>query len=66
MPIEINEETTLLSRPERKPRTPLPKLQLSVIMLIQICEPLASQSIYPYINQVSFTFELHSWKNNRL
>ncbi|KAJ7911436.1 major facilitator superfamily transporter [Mycena leptocephala] len=52
MPIEINEETTLLSRPERKPRTPLPKLQLSVIMLIQICEPLASQSIYPYINQL--------------
>ncbi|KAJ7820078.1 major facilitator superfamily domain-containing protein [Mycena olivaceomarginata] len=32
-------------------RTPLPKLQLSVILFIQICEPLASQSIYPYINQ---------------
>ncbi|KAJ7881027.1 major facilitator superfamily transporter [Mycena olivaceomarginata] len=47
---DVNEETALLSRPERK-RTPLPKLQLSVIMLIQICEPIASQSIYPYINQ---------------
>ncbi|KAJ7183249.1 major facilitator superfamily transporter [Mycena filopes] len=48
---DINEETALLSRPGRK-RTPLPTLQLSVIMLVQICEPLASQSIYPYINQL--------------
>ncbi|KAK7032726.1 efflux pump azaL [Favolaschia claudopus] len=50
------EETPLLpaSRPAKRisKRTPLPKLQLSVIMLIQICEPLASQSIYPYINQL--------------
>ncbi|KAJ6553625.1 major facilitator superfamily domain-containing protein [Mycena vulgaris] len=52
MSIEITEETSLLSRPAKKPRTPLPKLQLSIIMLIQICEPLASQSIYPYINQL--------------
>ncbi|KAJ7746312.1 major facilitator superfamily domain-containing protein [Mycena metata] len=49
---DMDEETALLSRPERKPRTPLPKLQLSIIMLVQICEPLASQSIYPYINQL--------------
>lgn len=53
---DINEETALLLRPERKPRTPLPKLQLSIIMLVQICEPLASQSIYPYINQVGLSF----------
>ncbi|KAJ7176473.1 major facilitator superfamily domain-containing protein [Mycena filopes] len=33
-------------------RTPLPKLQLTVILLVQICEPLSSQSIYPYINQL--------------
>ncbi|KAJ7690108.1 hypothetical protein B0H17DRAFT_1290721 [Mycena rosella] len=54
MPVDIvNEETTLLSTPGKaQARTPLPKLQLSVIMLIQICEPLASQSIYPYINQL--------------
>ncbi|KAJ7881008.1 major facilitator superfamily domain-containing protein [Mycena olivaceomarginata] len=51
---DINEETALLSRPERK-RTPLPKLQLSIIMLVQICEPIASQSIYPYINQASLS-----------
>ncbi|KAK7032774.1 major facilitator superfamily domain-containing protein [Favolaschia claudopus] len=48
-----NEGTALLSRPKlRRTRTPLPKLQLSVIMLIQISEPIASQSIYPYINQL--------------
>ncbi|KAJ6553597.1 major facilitator superfamily domain-containing protein [Mycena vulgaris] len=52
MPSEINEDTALLSRPAAKARTPLPKLQLSIIMLVQICEPLASQSIYPYINQL--------------
>ncbi|KAJ7039693.1 major facilitator superfamily transporter [Mycena alexandri] len=51
-PGDIGEETALLSRPQRKPRTPLPKLQLSVILLVQICEPIASQSIYPYINQL--------------
>ncbi|KAJ7110829.1 major facilitator superfamily domain-containing protein [Mycena crocata] len=50
---EINEETALLPRPETKARrTPLPKFQLTVILLIQICEPIASQSIYPYINQL--------------
>ncbi|KAJ6546344.1 hypothetical protein B0H10DRAFT_1852403, partial [Mycena sp. CBHHK59/15] len=29
--------------------TSLPKLQLAIIMLIQICEPLTSQLIYPYV-----------------
>jgi hypothetical protein len=38
-------------RQRRKPR-PLPKLQISIILLLQLCEPLMSQSIYPYINQV--------------
>ncbi|KAJ6546345.1 major facilitator superfamily domain-containing protein [Mycena sp. CBHHK59/15] len=49
---DVNEETALLAAAKPKSPTPLPKLQLSVIMLIQICEPLASQSIYPYINQL--------------
>ncbi|KAF8813393.1 major facilitator superfamily transporter [Phlegmacium glaucopus] len=31
---------------------PLPKLQLGIILLLQICEPITSQSIYPYINQL--------------
>ncbi|KAJ7026612.1 major facilitator superfamily domain-containing protein [Mycena alexandri] len=44
-----DERTTLLPT---SPRTPLPKFQLAIIMLVQVCEPLASQSIYPYINQL--------------
>ncbi|KAJ7284449.1 major facilitator superfamily domain-containing protein [Mycena rebaudengoi] len=47
-----NEEIPLLSRPKQQAPTPLPKLQLSIIMIVQICGPLASQSIYPYINQL--------------
>ncbi|KAF7773190.1 hypothetical protein Agabi119p4_5357 [Agaricus bisporus var. burnettii] len=30
----------------------LPKLQIAVVLLLQLCEPLMSQSIYPYINQL--------------
>ncbi|KAJ7090646.1 major facilitator superfamily transporter [Mycena epipterygia] len=47
----VDEQTPLLSKPAVT-RTPLPKRQLAIIMLVQICEPLASQSIYPYINQL--------------
>jgi hypothetical protein len=65
--IVIDEETPLLSpsvvvdAPKKssdvenrhRKRKPLAKLQISVILLLQLCEPLMSQSIYPYINQVS-------------
>ncbi|KAJ7728465.1 major facilitator superfamily domain-containing protein [Mycena metata] len=49
-----HEGTALLAQPAlaSSPRTPLPKFQLAIIMLVQVCEPLASQSIYPYINQL--------------
>lgn len=47
----IDERTPLVDRKQRK-ATPLPKLQIAVILLLQVCEPLTSQSIYPYINQV--------------
>ncbi|KAL0573238.1 hypothetical protein V5O48_008726 [Marasmius crinis-equi] len=46
----VNEETALLG--QRKHKTPLPYGQIAIILLMQICEPLASQSIYPYINQL--------------
>nr|GAT52467.1 major facilitator superfamily multidrug-resistance DHA1 sub-family [Mycena chlorophos] len=53
------EETALLAK--RKPkqeRTPVPWKQISVILLIQVCEPIASQSIYPYINQLIFELDV--------
>ncbi|KAJ7284450.1 major facilitator superfamily domain-containing protein [Mycena rebaudengoi] len=49
---DITEDTTLLPKSKQNAPTPLPKLQLTVLMLIQICEPLASHSIYPYINRL--------------
>ena len=36
----------------RRSPNPLPKLQLGIVLLLQVCEPITSQSIYPYINQV--------------
>ncbi|KAJ7698876.1 major facilitator superfamily domain-containing protein [Mycena metata] len=56
MPNDVDENSSLLSQPKKSTHkdgpTPLPKLQLTVILLVQICEPLSSQSIYPYINQL--------------
>ena len=51
----LDEETPLLDTNPQKQRspTPLPKLQIAIVLLLQVCEPLTSQSIYPYINQVS-------------
>ena len=45
----INEHTPLL----RKSKTPLPKFQLGLVLLFMFAEPLSSQYIYPFINQVS-------------
>ena len=40
---------------------PLPKLQLAIVLLLQICEPITSQSIFPYINQVRLLRRLGGW-----
>ena len=50
---ELDEETPLLlngSAPLKE--TPLPITQVVVLLLLQLCEPITSQSINPYINQV--------------
>jgi hypothetical protein len=33
------------------PPNSLPKLQLAIVLLLRVCEPITSQSIIPYINQ---------------
>lgn len=38
--------------PEKKKTTPLPKRKITALLMLAIVEPIASQSIYPYINQV--------------
>ena len=51
-----NESQPLLAEDEaaqnRQP-TPLPKLQISILMLLLLAEPVTSHCIYPFINQVS-------------
>ncbi|KAF8265571.1 major facilitator superfamily domain-containing protein [Lactarius quietus] len=49
-----SEEETPLLRDRNAPRTetPLPITQVVVLVLLQLCEPIAFQSIRPYINQL--------------
>lgn len=37
---------------EQLVQTPLPKLQMTILLLLQLVEPMTSQVIYPFINQV--------------
>lgn len=39
-------------KPQRRKQTPLPALQLFIVYLIQFGEPVASQVIYPFINDL--------------
>ncbi|KIK35705.1 hypothetical protein CY34DRAFT_561840 [Suillus luteus UH-Slu-Lm8-n1] len=50
----IASETTPLVSAEatKKPKTPLPKRQICILMLLQLVDPIASTSIFPYINQL--------------
>lgn len=43
--------TILQDGPNKKKRTPLPWMQLSIVYLIQFTEPISSFVIYPFINQ---------------
>ncbi|TFY69229.1 hypothetical protein EVG20_g3235 [Dentipellis fragilis] len=54
-----DEETPLLRSPSRssstqsaRTQTPLPKLQLSLLVFLQMAEPMTSQCIYPFVNQL--------------
>lgn len=53
--VQVDEETPLLgSGPhvKRQP-TPLPLFQFSLVLFLQLAEPLTSQVIYPFAPQVS-------------
>ena len=56
----IHEGTPLLASSGEHKRAPLPKRQIGIVLLLQICEPITSQSIYPYINAVSSFLEIIS------
>lgn len=52
-----DDQTPLLTaasdRNDFKKPTPLPKVQICVLLLSILVEPIASQCIYPFVNQVS-------------
>ncbi|KAJ2934959.1 hypothetical protein H1R20_g2101, partial [Candolleomyces eurysporus] len=66
--VVVDEETPLLSSssspssssstPKIQKATPLPKLQIAIVLMLQICEPVCSQSIYPYINELVSTLDI--------
>ncbi|KZP23803.1 MFS general substrate transporter [Athelia psychrophila] len=47
----VDEHSTLLTKETKKP-TPLPKLQIFVLLLCQLSEPITSQCILPFITQL--------------
>ena len=50
-----DERTSLLPNSHQVQKiTPLPKTQLIILLFLQLAEPLVSQVITPWINQVSF------------
>ena len=52
-PHVASETTPLVSaKVSKKPKTPLPKFQIAILMILHVADPIASVSIFPYINQV--------------
>lgn len=50
---QVDEETPLLNSQQLKSkRTPLPWFQFSIVLLLQLAEPLTSQVIYPFAPEV--------------
>jgi hypothetical protein len=55
----VDEETPLLHSGHPPTReTPLPAVQILVLLLLQLAEPITSLSINPYINQVRFSAQI--------
>ncbi|KAF8150888.1 member of major facilitator superfamily multidrug-resistance, DHA1 sub-family [Crassisporium funariophilum] len=52
MTVQIDEETPLLTRNGKKKPTPLPVFQFSIVLFLQLAEPLTSQVIYPFAPQL--------------
>jgi hypothetical protein len=52
--IFVEETSTIDGHRHRKPEiTPLPKIQLAVLLALFLAEPITSTVIYPFINQGS-------------
>jgi hypothetical protein len=61
-----DEQTALLPTKDVEKPTPLPRLQISILLLMQLAEPITSQCILPFINEVTirgcwFWFRVLKW-----
>lgn len=66
MTATTDEETPLLPVEGKKKATPLPLFQFSIVLFLQLAEPLTSQVIYPFAPQASTsTFHLGSSRAQR-
>ncbi|KAF9644584.1 MFS general substrate transporter, partial [Thelephora ganbajun] len=51
--ISLTDDPTVIDHEELgEVITPLPKLQIGILLLVQLAEPICSQCIYPFINQL--------------
>ncbi|KAI0090258.1 MFS general substrate transporter [Irpex rosettiformis] len=50
--VEEVQQSLISPTDKKKVVTPLPKLQLGVLLFFQLAEPITSQCIYPFINQL--------------
>jgi hypothetical protein len=51
--VSPDEDTPLIS-PLQKPPTPVPWAQVSILLVLQLAEPLTSQVIYPFTPEVCY------------
>ena len=51
-PAPSSSSSTLTARTAPKKRTPLPKMQIAIVMLLHLSEPMSGHCIFPFINQV--------------
>lgn len=61
-----DEETPLLPEQQKKKPTPLPWAQFSIILVLQLAEPLTSQVIYPFAPQVCTYLFLQNFVSHRV
>ncbi|KAI5990099.1 MFS general substrate transporter [Pisolithus albus] len=50
--MDTDESTPLLENSEAKTKTPLPKVQLGLTLFVLFSQPMSSQYIFPFINQL--------------
>ncbi|KAF9560717.1 member of major facilitator superfamily multidrug-resistance, DHA1 sub-family [Agrocybe pediades] len=70
MTAQIDEETPLLAQQQngngKKKRTPLPWFQFSIVLFLQLAEPLTSQVIYPFAPQLMRDLDITGGDESRV